>query len=292
MRTPRPLLILLGLAALVGSGNLACSGNEEPDPLPSQAVSQVTPQLQPPPPAPPPIREVAPTRGSTVKVIDSGTEVGDPLTLAEASQLAKARKAESRQEPVAKITDENLHEYSEGAAVIVLESEPAARLEPFDPGGEGDDRLGSPGDPESTLQDSGRTRSGASDLRGEDYWRTRALELRMGWRRTVDRIQELELQAAALRQQFYAEEDPYIRDSQLKPAWDRVLDRVEDLRERSTRYEQDLDLFVEEGRRAGALQGWLNQGWELEPTPEEQERVRQVEGHQAIDPPVLEEDGR
>ncbi len=270
MRTPLTLILLFGLATL------ACSGNQEPEPMPSQTVTQVTPQLQPPPPAPPRIREVEPTKSSTVKVIDSGEEADDPLTLAEASRLAKARKAETR-EPVAKITDDNLHEYSQGADVIVLESQPAAELEAPTPGGgaPGSDRPGP-----------------APAVRGEDYWRTRALELRMGWRRTVDRIQELELQAAALRQQFYAEEDPYIRDSQLKPAWDRVLDRLEDLRQRSARYEQDLDVFIDEGRRAGALQGWLNQGWELEPTPDERERAGELEGHQAIDPPVLEEDGR
>ena len=204
-------------------------------------------------------------------MIEAGGEAEDSLTLVEASQIAKARKAESS-EPVAKITDENLHEYSEGAEVILLESEPAAPSPELDPLPEAEEIEGS------------------QDVRGEDYWRTRALELRMGWRRTLDRIQELELEAAALRQQFYAEEDPYLRDSQLKPAWDRVLDRLDNLRDRSARYERDLDLFIEEGRRAGALQGWLNQGWELEPTPEERERAERIEGHQAIDPPVVEED--
>ena len=161
------------LAALGAAMALACSGNKEPEPLPSQTVAQVTPQLQPPPPlAPPPIREVAPTKRSTVKVIDAGGEADESLTLVEASQIAKARKAESA-EPVAKITDENLREYSEGAEVIILESEPAApgpELDPF---------------PETEAV------AGSQDVRGEDYWRTRALELRMGWRRTVDRIQEL-----------------------------------------------------------------------------------------------------
>jgi hypothetical protein len=261
-------LLLLGAVAA-----LACSGNKEPEPLPSQTVSQVTPQLQPPPPpAPPPVREIEPSRSSSVKVIEAGGGADQPRTLVEASQIAKARKDES-QEPVAKITDENLHEYAAGADVIILESEPA---------------VPSPTAAEPDAEEEVDPR----DIRSDDYWRTRALELRMGWRRTVDRIQELELEAAALRQQFYAEEDPYIRDSQLKPAWDRVLDRLDSLRDRSAQYEQDLNLFIEEGRRAGALQGWLNQGWELEPTAEERERVERIESHQSIEPPVLEEDGR
>ncbi len=240
--------------------------------MPSQTISQVTPRLQPPPQPPPaPIRRVTPTKKSTLKVIDAGGDSENPKTLVEASRIAKAQKArDGSREPIAKITDENLHEYAEDGKIIVLESEPAApRL----------DLVAQQAKPE----DSG-------DVRSEDYWRTRALELRMGWRRSVDRIQELELESAALRQQFYAEEDPYLRDSQLKPSWDRVLDLLEDLRDRAGRYEQELDLFVAEGRRAGALQGWLNQGWELEPTEQERDRIEQLAAHQSIDPPILDED--
>lgn len=263
---------LLAIGCLLGAAG--CSGSKEPEPLPSQTVSQVTPQLQPPPPPQlPPIRQIEPTRKSTVKVIDEGGGADKPLTLAEASQIAKAQKSRIDPEPIAQITDENLHEFAEGGDVIVLESAPAAAPLNAEP------------DPtEAERKDDG--------VRDEDYWRTRALELRMGWRRTVDRIEELELESAAMRQQFYAEEDTYIRDSQLKPAWDRVLDLLDDLRERSARYQQELEVFVDEGRRAGALQGWLNQGWELEPTTEERERIEQIPAHQSIDPPVLDEDGR
>lgn len=267
-------LLLLGIGS---AASLACSGSKAPEPLPPQVVAQTAPEPAPPlpPPAPPPIREIEPTRRSTVKVIDAGGQQDQPDSLAEASRRAKAQKAQQR-ESIAKITDENLHEYSKDAEFIVLESAPAAPSPELEPEpdeeaniGEGDER---------------------NKLRGEDYWRTRALELRMGWRRTVDRIQELELEAAALRQQFYAEEDPYLRDSQLKPSWDRVLDRIEQLRDRAARYEQELDVFIEEGQQAGALQGWLNQGWELEPTPEERERS-QIGSHQAVDPPTSDEDG-
>ena len=195
-------------------------------------------------------------------MIDAGGDEERPKTLLEASRLAKARKQDTR-ESIATINDDNLHEYAEGAEVIILESPPAApvpELEP-PPAEEG------------------------SGVRDEQYWRSRALELRMGWRRTHDQIGELELESAALRQQFYAEDDPYIRDSQLKPAWDRVLDRLDQLRDQSARYEQELETFIMEGQRAGALQGWLNQGWELEPTPEERRSAQRVGSHQAIDPP-------
>ena len=240
---------------------LACSGGKEPEPLPSQTVTQVAPQLAPPP-RPVPTRQIRPTR-PTVKVIDAGGEEDQPKTLLEASRLAKARKQQST-ETIARINDDNLHEYAKDAEVIVLESPPAAPRPELEP----------------PPVEKG------SEVRDEQYWRGRALELRMGWRRTFDQIGELELESAALRQQFYAEDDPYVRDSQLKPAWDRVLDRLDQLREQSARYELELETFVAEGQRAGALQGWLNQGWELEPTADERSSVRRLESHEAVDPPT------
>lgn len=246
-----------GLLVACCAATLACSGGgQQAQALPSQSVSQVTPQLEPPPPLPPPapaIREVTPqTDRSTVKVIEEGGSVSQPKSLAEASRLAKARKGQHGPSVVS-INDDNLHEFSEQGDIIVLESAPAAP-NPVDDS----DALVNPGS--SRLDDS---------VRDEQYWRNRALELRMGWRRTVDRIKELTLESASLRQRFYAEDDPYVRDSQLKPAWDRVLDRIEQLKLRSDQYERELETFSIEGRQSQAHQGWLNQGWELEPSADE-----------------------
>ncbi len=242
---------------------LACSGSQEPEPLPSQTVTQVAPQLAAPPPLPVPVRAIRPTRPS-VKVIDAGGDDEQPKTLLEASRLAKARKQQDTRESIATINDDNLHEYAKRAEMITLESPPAAPKPELEP----------PPVEEGT------------QVRDEQYWRSRALELRMGWRRTFDQIGELELESAALRQQFYAEDDPYIRDSQLKPAWDRALDRLDQLRDQSARYEQELETFITEGQRTGALQGWLNQGWELEPTPDERKSAERVTSHEAVDLPI------
>ncbi len=38
---------------------------------------------------------------------------------------------------------------------------------------------------------------------------------------------QLEKEAAGWRRRFYAEDDPYVRDGQIKPEWDRVLDLLE-----------------------------------------------------------------
>ncbi|MEO1365969.1 MAG: hypothetical protein AAFX50_02245 [Acidobacteriota bacterium] len=261
-RLRRSPLASLGVASVVVLTGCAGGDLEEPQttPPPTQVTSQVEPP--PPPPLPPPIREVRPTGGrSKVTVIDAGVQEEKPTTLIEASRLAKARKRQQApQAPIAEINDENLAEYAEGAEVIVLESEPAAQLPDADAA-------------DATAEVPGPA---ADSVRDEDFWRNRALELRMGWRRAVDELAELELESAALRQQFYAEDDPYIRDSQVKPSWDRVLDRMGTLREQAGRYERELDSFLDEGRREGALQGWLNQGWELEPTPAERQLVEQV----------------
>lgn len=258
---------------------VACSGNEDPqEGLPSQTTSQVTPELLPPPPLPPPpIRRVQPTR-STVKVIEDGGEADRPKTLAEASRLAKSRKG--RHGPsVAEINDDNLHEYAEKGEVIVLESPPAAPV------------MGS-----QSQEESDAVTDEPEGERDETYWRRRALELRMGWRRTVDSILELQLEAAALRQQFYAEDDPYIRDGQVKPSWDRALDRLAQLEQRSEQYSNELEIFVEEGRRSDVPQGWLNEGWELEPTEDEltwkNGENKDVQDHQAIEPPILSQEIR
>ncbi|MEM7581995.1 MAG: hypothetical protein AAF560_01325 [Acidobacteriota bacterium] len=242
---------------------IACSGGKDPQPLPSQTLTQVTPQLAaPPPPRLPVPREIQPTKPTT-KVIDAGGRAERPTTLIEASRLAKARKGKAG-ESVAVINDDNLHEYAKDAEVIILESEPAAVAPSLE------------AEPEPVARQD-------PEIRNEQFWRNKALELRMGWRRAIDRIAELELESAALRQQFYAEDDPYLRDSQLKPAWDRVLDRLDQLRDQASQYEQELEVFVAEGQRASIPQGWLNQGWELEPTLEERESAKK-ETSQAVNP--------
>ena len=145
--------------------------------------------------------------------------------------------------------------------------------------------------PYPASEESHRDSNTLGDPREESYWREGVLEIRMGWRRTVDMIKDLELENAALRQQFYAEDDPYVRDSQIKPAWDRVLDRLDELRERAVQHEQELNRLVSDGMRAGVPQGWLNQGWELEPTEEEKRSLRklyvdgEISTHEPVDLP-------
>jgi hypothetical protein len=125
-------------------------------------------------------------------------------------------------------------------------------------------------------------------IRDEQYWRSRALEVRLRWRKAADDVKELEQSAAGWRRRFYAENDPYVRSGQVKPEWDRVLDRLEEARAEAEAARTELSELLEEGRTAGALPGWLREGVDEEP----KEEPEPSNEHKVIDPPVVEEDGR
>ena len=186
-------------------------------------------------------------------VIDDPTarRSGEP-SLVEAAAAERARRA-SAGKSIAVITDENLAEYSEGQLTIM--GEPAQ----------------SPPQPASTATEALESNTGSSTATEivsgdpETYWRGRILEARMNWASAVEESLRLEARVAELRQRFYAEDDPYYRDAQIKPAWDRALDRLEETRAAIEAHRLEVRTILEEGRRASALPGWLREGVELEP---------------------------
>jgi hypothetical protein len=115
---------------------------------------------------------------------------------------------------------------------------------------------------------TGETAAALQALKDEEHWRSRALDVRTRLRQAADRTADLELSAAGWRRRFYSEEDPYFRDSKIKPEWDRVLAQLEENRSEVEMTWKELEDFLEEGRRAGALPGWLREGGELEPVKE------------------------
>jgi hypothetical protein len=125
--------------------------------------------------------------------------------------------------------------------------------------------------------------------RDEAYWRGRAKDVRVRWRQAVDEIGTLEKKAADLRWQFYAEDDPAVRDQQIKPEWDRVLDDLRRARQDARAFEGELADLMEEGRRDGALPGWLGEGVELEPEPAPSRDRGEAQPADSIEPPVVEE---
>jgi hypothetical protein len=182
----------------------------------------------------------APTPPTTV-VIDRGAESAEkgPKNLADAAREERERRSQAGR-PVAVIDNQNLADFSRGQRLTVAEE-------------------GSPG------AASPATAAVAKAERDEVYWRERGLEIRRRWREAADRISELENQAEELRRRFYAADDPYVRDSQIKPDWDNALDELDSTRREVERSEAELEQYLDEGRRAGAFPGWLREGADLEP---------------------------
>ena len=149
-------------------------------------------------------------------VVDPGGE-SSPPSLVQAAKAERERRAHAG-EPVAVITDKTLPHLPKGQLTY---AEPKKKT-------------AVPAAPPSTARD-------------EQYWRGRALEIRTRWKKTADEVKDLEQSAAGWRRRFYAENDPYARDSQVKPEWDRVLDRLGKARSEVEATRKELDDFMEEG---------------------------------------------
>ncbi len=191
-------------------------------------------------------------------IIDAGDSDADSRpSLVEASKREKERKATAGKS-VAVITNETLPKMAKKGQLTFADlSKPKAGENP--PAGE------------------------VASAEQQQYWSGRALAIRQRWRDAVDEGANLERQAADLRRRFYAESDPFRRDGEIKPSWDRTLDRIRLAKERADAAKKELGEFLEEGRRAGALPGWLREGAELEPEPPAPPKTTA----EAIEPPIL-----
>jgi hypothetical protein len=252
-------LPLLTIAALVGLGCAACASSSKPvrEPLPPRAVAPETPA---PPASEPPV--AVPSKPATVVVLDPGEDGAAETapTLAEAAARERERRR-TAEKPIAVIDDKNLAEFARDQKLTIAQGEPEAE---------------SAATQEAPL-------AGDHD---EAWWRNRGLEIRREWRHAVDSMERLEGEVAELRNRFYATDDPYVRDAQVKPEWDRRLSELEDARRKAADGRHEVERFLEEGRRAGALPGWLREGVELEPEPV----LPRVEDAEPGEPVILGED--
>ncbi|HEV3458367.1 MAG TPA: hypothetical protein VHG32_17550 [Thermoanaerobaculia bacterium] len=213
-------------------------------------------------------------KSSDPSVIVVDTADYDPdsqLTLAEAAKAERERKADATK-PRIVINNKNIHRYAKGGQLTVAEPKKQA----------------APPQPAQAAAAAAPAAASAVPLqRDEKYWRGRALEIRQRWRKASDRIKELEDDIALLRRRFYAQDDPYVRDGQIKPAWDRALDELRESRAAVQAAKKELTDFLEEGRIAGALPGWLREGVDLEP-----KEVKPVDPTQSIETPIYKDSGR
>lgn len=200
-----------------------------------------------------------PAGDPTLIVIDSAESAGDAApSLAEAAAKERQRRGQQANRPVAVINNDNLAAQAAGGVLTIAHGDAGA---------------------ESALEAEAEAivAQAAAD---ERVWRERGLELRKRWREAADSIPALEAKIAELRQQFYSEDDPAYRDGEIKPQWDRALADLEEARARVARGAEEVAAFLDEGRRAGALPGWLREGSELEPEPV----VEDAEGPPAHEP--------
>ncbi len=267
MAVPRPALPLLFPALIVLALASACSHRPQPVTAakPAAAPTPATTATTPPGTvALTPEEEIAashsnpaapgknePVRDGRVVVVDSGDDAAShPKTLVEAAREEKDRRAHAG-ESVAVITNKTLP-YSKGQLTF---AQPAAKTASAEKG----TAAGAAGKGEKGKE------SAPAEAHNDAYWRQRGLEIRQRLHEAAEEITKLQQDVADLRQRFYSEADFAKRDTQVKPEWDRALDRLRRKKEEVEATRKELDAFLDEGRRAGALPGWLREGAELEP---------------------------
>jgi hypothetical protein len=198
-------------------------------------------------------------------------------TLVEAARAARESRGKAGPS-VASVTNDNLKDYQD-APLTFAQPEPEAKAAA-----------------DEAAVKSGKGASGEkAGEKGEKYWRSRVLDLRLALRGAVDGYGDLQTKAAGLRRSFYAEDDPYVRDGQIKPAWDRALDQIAATRKSIDDLQDQLTETLEEGRQAGALPGWLREGIDLEPSadelppPETKAKPGDLKTYEPEEPKVLDE---
>lgn len=207
-----------------------------------------------------------PARDDQPVVVDPGDD-GEPKSLAEAARAEKERRAHAGQSTHV-INDKTLPKYARQGQITIAEpkkgKKAAAGVLPAAPA------------------------PASGEIRDEAYWRSRALDIRERWRDAAEDVKELEQRATELRQKFYLESDTFTRDNQIKPEWDRVLERLRRARLAVESAQKELAEFLEEGRAADVMPGWLREGEEEEPEELPKRKKEAGAPSHSIEPPVIE----
>ncbi|MBW8877496.1 MAG: hypothetical protein JF614_21225 [Acidobacteria bacterium] len=271
MAAPRESSLLLAGTLFL----MSCRGTPQPvaraeQTPPAAAPVVAAPATPPAAPATPAATAKDPTRDDAPVVVDPGDdESSAPQTLVQAARAEKERRAKASAPAAIVITDKNLHQYAAKGQITV--ADPKAK------------------EKKKAAPATAAAAAGAADpaVHDEQYWRSQALEIRLRWRAAADEVKKLEQRSTELRQRFYSENDSFVRDNQVKPEWDRVTDRLQKARAETETARQQLANFLDDGRRAGALPGWLREGEEQEPPPVPVKKKNGMPAPQSIEPPVL-----
>lgn len=311
----RSAVLTAGALVLAVGSLAACAGNPKPQALPPQTMAPMPPQtpelsnlseadrsaagapetgIAAPAPVVEPVgsvaapgveqstastaRElepVAPEDDHLTVVLDPGIDPGEQhQSIYAAAQAEKKRRAAVGKSTIV-LTNKTLEEYSKGKLTYVEDETGPGEA------GQGDRMAPPKSDPPAGLEEP-----------DEDYWRNLVRDLRLAWRQAYEDIEEYELEIARLRRDFYAEDDPFYRDSQIKPAWDRALEDLDQAERTVERSQRKLEQAIDDGRRAGALPGWLREGIELEPVTDgeyDQDRTRDSSVHEPSEPVIVDD---
>ncbi len=101
-----------------------------------------------------------------------------------------------------------------------------------------------------------RVSGGASDA-SRELWQQRYQYARWQAARLDREITRLEGEVAGLQTQFYAVDDPFVRDGQVKPQWDAALGALREAKAQQAAVNAKPAQIVEQARRAGGLPGWF-----------------------------------
>jgi hypothetical protein len=201
-------------------------------------------------------------------VVDPGVDDDHlPKTLVESARVERERRSQAGQSKIV-INDKTLPKYASKGQITI--ADPKEKKTAAAPASE-------------TL----KTGEPVRDVRDEQYWRGRVLDIRERWRQASDDVKELEQKSTELRQKFYLESDIFTRDNQIKPEWDRVIDKLRQARLDSEAAQKELAEFLEEGRAAGVVPGWLREGEDDEPQEAPRKQRDVAPPAQSIEPPVI-----
>jgi hypothetical protein len=257
----------------------------------SPATSPAPPTSPTPPIAAAQKPAAAPGDPSVVVVDQPDYDPSSQLTLAQAAKAERERKAEAVP-PRIVINNKNLHRYAKGGQLTVADPKkkkqdatPAAAASASTAAAPATARPAAGGGAAGTAATAGGAGSPGFE-RDERYWRGRALDIRERWHNAAERVKGLEQDVSEWRRRFYAQDDPWVRDGQIKPAWDHALEELRASRAAVVSAKKELVEFQEEGRIAGALPGWLREGIDLEPKEEPP-----VDPAQGIETPIYKEPG-
>jgi hypothetical protein len=254
---------IAALAAALLAFAAGCASVKHPDATALPPVSEIPPSEEQPKPR----SEELPAapKPTTVVVIDDGGAQAEapPKTLAEAAQAERERRA-TAPKPVVVLDNKNLAAHGKDQRLTVANS--------------------------SSSQSGAAmaaTEAAEAAQRDEAYWRDRGFEIRKRWREASDQVEILQAKAEGLRRRFYSADDPYIRDGQIKPEWDKTLEELDKQRHAAEQGAKEVEAFMNEGREAGALPGWLRAGVDLEPVqkPLKAPSAEPMEPVEAAEPP-------